>query len=66
MSNGLDPDQDRRYVGPDLGPNCLSQFLGLFKYECNQLHNFLHIYATSKCYTFLEKNYLSPLNLHQL
>ena len=21
--NGLDPDQDRRYVGPDLGPNCL-------------------------------------------
>ena len=23
MSNGLDPDQDRRSVGPDLGPNCL-------------------------------------------
>ena len=22
-SNGLDPDQDRRSVGPDLGPNCL-------------------------------------------
>ena len=23
MSNGLDPDQDRHFVGPDLGPNCL-------------------------------------------
>ena len=22
-SNNLDPDQDRRFVGPDLGPNCL-------------------------------------------
>ena len=23
VSNGLDPDQDRRCVGPDLGPHCL-------------------------------------------
>ena len=23
MLNGLDPDQDRHYVGPDLGSNCL-------------------------------------------
>ena len=23
VSNGLDPDQDRRSVGPDLGPNSL-------------------------------------------
>ena len=23
MSNSLDPDQARRYVGADLGPNCL-------------------------------------------
>ena len=23
VSNGLNPDQDRRYVGPDLGLNCL-------------------------------------------
>ena len=22
VSNGLDPDQDRQKVGPDLGPNC--------------------------------------------
>ena len=25
VSNGLDPDQDRRSVGPDLGPNCLQR-----------------------------------------
>ena len=25
MSNGLDPDQDRRSVGPDLGPKCLQR-----------------------------------------
>ena len=23
MSNSLDPDQVRQFVGPDLGPNCL-------------------------------------------
>ena len=23
MLNGLDPDQARHFVGPDLGPNCL-------------------------------------------
>ena len=26
MSNSLDPDQARRFVGPDLGPNCLPKF----------------------------------------
>ena len=25
MSNGLDPDQGRRSVGPDLDPNCLQR-----------------------------------------
>ena len=25
MSNGLDPDQDRSSVGPDLGPYCLQR-----------------------------------------
>ena len=25
VSNGLDPDQDRRFVGSDLGPNCLQR-----------------------------------------
>ena len=25
MSNSLDPDQDRHFVGPDLDPNCLQR-----------------------------------------
>ena len=25
VSNGLDPDQDRHFVGPDLGPNYLQR-----------------------------------------
>ena len=25
VPNGLDPDQDRHSVGPDLGPNCLQR-----------------------------------------
>ena len=25
VSNSLDPDQDRHFVGPDLGPNCLKR-----------------------------------------
>ena len=25
VSNSLEPDQDRHYVGPDLGPNCLQR-----------------------------------------
>ena len=25
VSNGLDPDEDRHFVGPDLGPNCLQR-----------------------------------------
>ena len=24
-SNSLDPDQARRFIGPDLGPNCLQR-----------------------------------------
>ena len=27
MPNGLDTDQDRRSVGPGLGPNCLQRLL---------------------------------------
>ena len=25
VTNGLDPDQDRHFVGPELGPNCLQR-----------------------------------------
>ena len=34
MLNGLDSDQDRRSVGPDLGPNCLQRFSADDK-KCN-------------------------------
>ena len=27
MLNSLDPDQDQRFVGPNLGPNCLQSLL---------------------------------------
>ena len=27
MSNGLDPDQARHFVGPGLGPNCLQRLM---------------------------------------
>ena len=27
VTNSLDPDQARRFVGPDLGTNCLQWFL---------------------------------------
>ena len=30
MSNSLDPDQDRRSVGPDLGPNLLQRLSAEF------------------------------------
>ena len=32
VSNGLDLDQDRRSVGPDLGPNCLQMLSAADKY----------------------------------
>ena len=31
VSNGLDPDQDRYYVGPDLDPNCLQRLSAVDK-----------------------------------
>ena len=43
-------------VGNGLDKNIrIYDIRGLFKYECKWLHNFLHIYATTKCYTFLER-----------
>ena len=35
MSNSLDPDQDRHFVGPDLGPNCLQSLSAVDK-SCSQ------------------------------
>ena len=31
MSNGLDPDQEQRSVGPDLDPNCLHRLSAVDK-----------------------------------
>ena len=31
VSNGLDPDQDRHSVGPDLDPNCLQRLSAVDK-----------------------------------
>ena len=52
MSNGLEPDQDRHKVGPDLGPNCLQRLsandksrcmLGNFNVFCCRLLTFFQI-----------------------
>ena len=45
MSNSLDPDQDRHYVGPDLGPNCLQSLSATTKVtasreKVNEKNNF--------------------------
>ena len=34
LTNGFDPDQDRHFVGPDLGPNCLQRLLADNKSRC--------------------------------
>ena len=34
MSNSLDPDQDRHFVGPALGPNCLQKCSADEKSHC--------------------------------
>ena len=32
VSNSLGPDQDRRFVGPDLAPNCLQRLSADYKH----------------------------------
>ena len=46
MSNGLDPDQDGRSVGPDLDPNCLQRLSADDKsmLATNELTNIAAIY----------------------
>ena len=34
VSNNLDPDQERSFVGPDMGPNCLEMFYQQAKLTC--------------------------------
>ena len=35
----LDPDQDRHFVGPDLGPNCLQRLSADGKVNANKVYN---------------------------
>ena len=42
MSNSLDPDQDRRFVGPDLGPNFLQRLSTKIASFCCRLLTFLN------------------------
>ena len=42
VSKGLDPDNDRRFAGPDLGPNCL-QRLSVIKKELGVLYTALYM-----------------------
>ena len=37
MSNSLDPDQARHFVGPDLGSNCLQRLLADNKFADKEL-----------------------------
>ena len=44
MSNSLDSDQDRHFVGPDLSPNCLQRLLAediCCSQQVNSYSNFL-------------------------
>ena len=41
MSNGLNPDQDRRFVGPDPGPNCLQRLSAAYASTRKVLRRFL-------------------------
>ena len=46
MSNSLDPDQDRHFVGPDLDLNCLQR---LSAYDKSLLANKHEIYHAHQC-----------------
>ena len=37
VKDGLDPDQDQRSVGPDLGPNCLQRLSALSRRQKSPL-----------------------------
>ena len=51
VSNGLDPDQDQHFVGPDLGPNCLQRFVlslcMLGNFSCFSENSFRNIIRVS-------------------
>ena len=67
VSKGLDPDQDRHSVGPDLGPNCLQRLSLLLPsgdfYQIKLLQNILSG-TLSECQTVwiqIRTDFLSKL-----
>ena len=47
MSNGLDPNQDRRYAGPDLVPYRLQRLLGVNLWYVSQRRGLNESYSTA-------------------
>ena len=54
MSKSLDPDQDRHFVGPDLGPNCLQRLsaddTNRQKVKLTHLFHVFHLYLHDFCH----------------
>ena len=61
MSNSLDPDQDRHFVGPDLGPNCLQSYQKMTKFAASRQRgeDLLCDYIT--CHNIAEKIHTGTL-----
>ena len=53
MSNSLDPDQTRHFVGPDLGTNCLQR---LFADNTSWQRAILEVFVRETCF-YLTLNY---------
>ena len=64
LSNSLDPDQDRHFVGPDLGPYCLQRLSADDRSRHLQRKSYrkenLHHYQTELKYIRFSKTGVSP------
>ena len=57
VTNGLNPDQDRPSVGPDLGPNCLQRLSAEELFACLEIFMiFCHLLTFFSKSTFSKKN----------
>ena len=55
MSNSLDPDQDRHFVGPDLDPNCLQRLSTDYTLEGKELTLLIWVQTVCKDYQQITK-----------
>ena len=60
MSNCFDPDQARRFVGPDLGPNCLKRLSA----DDTSIGNVLDRYTVSNA-NYIFNSYKSLIMAHR-